>query len=63
MYRTDANAAPSARAAAAAAARPLVHAPRYRSRDFGTGYGSSSGYAASRRYTPGSQPLTRFRLA
>lgn len=61
MYRTDTSAAPSARAAAPAL--PVTHAPRYRSRDFGTGYGSSSGYAASRRYTPGSQPLTRFRLA
>ena len=60
MYRTDTSAAPSARAAAS---RPLADAPRYRSRDFGTGYGTSSGYAASRRYTPGSQPLTRFRLA
>lgn len=26
-------------------------APRYRERDFGTGYGRSSGYAAERRYT------------
>ncbi|MFD0724456.1 hypothetical protein [Lysobacter brunescens] len=26
-------------------------APRYRARDFGTGYGRSSGYAAERRYT------------
>jgi hypothetical protein len=25
--------------------------PRYRARDFGTGYGRSSGYAAERRYT------------
>ena len=60
MYRTDA-------AAAQSQARPAVrlpaHAPRYRSRDFGTGYGRSSGYAASRRYTPGSQPAERFRLA
>ena len=60
MYRTDTNAA-SVRTPAAA--RLPVHAPRYRARDFGTGYGTSSGYAASRRYTPGSQPAARFRLA
>lgn len=60
MYRTDTHAA-SARTTPAA--RLPVHAPRYRTRDFGTGYGSSSGYAASRRYTPGSQPAARFRLA
>ena len=60
MYRTDTNAA-SVRTPAAA--RLPAHAPRYRARDFGTGYGSSSGYAASRRYTPGSQPAARFRLA
>lgn len=35
---------------------------RYRERDFGTGYGTSSGYAAARRYTRGSQPAPRFRL-
>ena len=27
--------------------------PRYRSRDFGTGYGRSSGYAQDRSYTAG----------
>lgn len=26
---------------------------RYRERDFGIGYGTSSGYAQSRRYVPG----------
>lgn len=35
---------------------------RYRSRDYGSGYGNSSGYAAARRYTPGSQPAARFRM-
>ena len=59
MYRNDATAA-SARPSAAHRAAP---APRYRARDFGTGYGRSSGYAASRRYAPGSEPLPRFRLA
>ena len=29
---------------------PLA-SPRYRARDFGTGYGRSSGYASDRRYT------------
>jgi hypothetical protein len=28
-------------------------APRYRSRDYGTGYGRSSGYAQDRSYTTG----------
>lgn len=28
-------------------------APRYRARDFGTGYGRSSGYAQDRTYTAG----------
>jgi len=59
MYRTDAAAA-SPRSTPAHRAAP---APRYRARDFGTGYGRSSGYAASRRYAPGSEPLPRFRLA
>ncbi|HEY4531310.1 MAG TPA: hypothetical protein VIG97_13470 [Luteimonas sp.] len=59
MYRND---------AAAASPRPnpvqrAVPAPRYRARDFGAGYGRSSGYAASRRYAPGSESLPRFRLA
>lgn len=34
--------------AATAAPRP---SPRYRQRDFGTGYGRSSGYALDSRYT------------
>jgi hypothetical protein len=30
---------------------PLTHANRYRERDFGIGYGTSSGYALDKRYT------------
>ena len=60
MYRTDSNASFSA--SNAAADRRFTATPaRYRSRDFGTGYGNSSGYAAARRYTPVGQPA-RFRL-
>lgn len=36
---------------AAAAPVPVRIAPRYRQRDFGTGYGRSSGYAMDSRYT------------
>lgn len=36
---------------AAAAPAPVRMAPRYRQRDFGTGYGRSSGYALDSRYT------------
>ena len=35
----------------AAAPAPVRIAPRYRQRDFGTGYGRSSGYAMDSRYT------------
>jgi hypothetical protein len=35
---------------------------RDRARDFGVGYGNSSGYASARRYL-GSQPAPRFRCA
>ena len=64
MNRTDSNASFSVSAMIAAADRrlPAQRQARYRSRDFGSGYGSSSGYAAARRYTPGSQPAPRFRL-
>ncbi|MGY0612980.1 MULTISPECIES: hypothetical protein [unclassified Luteimonas] len=68
MYRTDANVSFAAHHAAASAngaaksGSAAGQVPRYRSRDFGTGYGSSSGYAAARRYAPGSQPTSRFRL-
>lgn len=36
------------------ATAPQRQAPRhmYRARDFGVGYGSSSGYAGGKRYTP-----------
>lgn len=34
-----------------AAPAPVRIAPRYRQRDFGTGYGRSSGYAMDSRYT------------
>ncbi len=30
--------------------------PRYQPREFGTGYGSSSGYASQRRYLPRTRP-------
>lgn len=65
MYRTESNPNASFSAAAHAAADRRLSSrnpARYRSRDFGSGYGSSSGYAADRRYTPGSQPASRFRL-
>lgn len=59
MYRTDSNALVSS---ANATSRNAPLPSRYPSRDFGTGYGRSSGYAAPRRYaTPGTQPA-RFRL-
>lgn len=32
---------------------PADNAPRYRTRDFGTGYGRSSGYARASSYTEG----------
>lgn len=35
---------------------------RDRARDFGVGYGNSSGYASARRYL-GNQPAPRFRCA
>jgi hypothetical protein len=34
-----------------AAPAPVRIAPRYRQRDYGTGYGRSSGYAMDSRYT------------
>ena len=36
---------------AVAAPAPVRIAPRYRQRDYGTGYGRSSGYAMDSRYT------------
>ena len=35
----------------ASAPAPVRMSPRYRQRDFGTGYGRSSGYATDSRYT------------
>ncbi len=35
----------------AVAPSPVRIAPRYRQRDYGTGYGRSSGYATDSRYT------------
>ena len=61
MYRTESTVA--SHATTNAVRLPAPRPVRYRSRDFGSGYGSSSGYAAARRYVPGNQPLSRFRLA
>lgn len=63
MYRTEASVASRANANTNAARLPAPRPVRYRSRDFGSGYGNSSGYAAARRYVPGNQPTSRFRLA
>lgn len=41
---------------------PLQARREHRARDFGVGYGSSSGYASERRYT-NDWGLTRFRCA
>lgn len=41
---------------------PLQVRREHRARDFGVGYGSSSGYASERRYT-NDWGLTRFRFA
>jgi hypothetical protein len=42
-------------------AAPRLVRPVRRERDFGIGYGSSSGYAAAVRYAP-EQTLSRFRF-
>jgi len=61
MYRTNTN--PTVSAPVAHAGTPNAPRPsRYPSRDFGTGYGRSSGYAAARRYATGTPPVARFRL-
>ena len=63
MYANEArtlNASTNSHAVATARG-PAPRSPRYRSRDFGTGYGNSSGYATGRRYASGSPPA-RFRL-
>lgn len=41
---------------------PLVPRPAKRERDFGIGYGSSSGYAAAARYVP-NRTMPRFRCS
>ncbi|NLA66831.1 MAG: hypothetical protein GX856_01030 [Gammaproteobacteria bacterium] len=61
MYRNDTNAAPRSSVHSAARAQDSSSRIRYRNRDFGVGYGSSSGYAAARRYAPSQSPA-RFRL-
>ncbi|MBF6023148.1 hypothetical protein [Lysobacter niastensis] len=52
------NSSPSRAVAAAVAASPVRHV--HRERDFGVGYGNSSGYASQRRYTDQWAPA-RFR--
>jgi hypothetical protein len=44
-----------------APAAPVRHV--HRERDFGVGYGNSSGYASSRRYTGNDWAQPRFRCA
>lgn len=65
MNATHATTTPaSARAPVDARSRPMDSRPhdRYRSRDFGIGYGNSSGYAADRRYTSDwARPIFRCR--
>lgn len=65
MYRSDSNASFESTIVTIAEPRPALDArpSRYRARDFGIGYGTSSGYAAARRYAPGSQPAPRFRFS
>ncbi len=43
--------------------QPLITSPRreYRERDFGVGYGRSSGYASQRQYANGWNGQARFR--
>jgi hypothetical protein len=43
--------APRPPVAAPARVESGTHSARYRNRDFGTGYGHSSGYGLERRYT------------
>lgn len=62
MYRTDTSAGFETTASTTSTVRslPAARPSRYRARDFGLGYGSSSGYASARRYAPGSQQAPRF---
>jgi hypothetical protein len=56
--RPTPNPAPSTTNQAAQGADPVRHL--HRERDFGVGYGNSSGYASNRRYTTNwAQPLFR----
>ena len=50
---------PSRTVAAAVASTPVRHV--HRERDFGVGYGNSSGYASQRRYTTDQWAPSRFR--
>ena len=43
--------APAPAVCVVVADEPARNAPRYRTRDFGTGYGRSSGYALDSRYS------------
>jgi hypothetical protein len=63
MYRNDSNASTASQRTDSNVAPRLEtqRQPRYRSRDFGIGYGASSGYAGRSGYAP-SQPAPRFRL-
>ena len=61
MYLSNASVF-SATNAASDGNRNAPRPSRYRERDFGTGYGASSGYAAARSYPRTSQPAPRFRL-
>lgn len=61
MYRNDSNAAVRFNARTLDRAAREAAPSRYRARDFGVGYGSSSGYGAPRRYASSATP-TRFRL-
>ena len=44
-----------------AASRPEAPARIHRERDFGVGYGSSSGYGSNRRYAPQARAFFRCR--
>lgn len=62
MDRTHATSFAPTTTASANSARTAPRPSRYRSRDFGSGYGSSSGYASARSYAQGKPPVARFRL-
>lgn len=52
---------PQPQARAERQGQPAPGRRAHRERDFGVGYGSSSGYASDRRYSPrGAQPRFRF---